>query len=89
MGLLYILLIVANVFFIVYYRLMIHFETPGTDPSQRAGIGVVLSVPQRASAGSGDGRYRKRYWTACATLGVLLLIGVLWRGPHIAAQFAG
>ena len=88
MELIYILLIVANLYLIVYYRLMIHFQTSGSDPSKRAGIGIVLSVPPRRGPADGDDRYRKRYWTACATLGALLLIGVLWRGPHIAAQFA-
>lgn len=78
-------LLVANIFLIVYYRLMIHFHQHGSGP--RAGLGVAVSLPGWRKPEGPGGRYWRRYWLAMAAMAVLVAAGLLWRYPHIAAAF--
>lgn len=78
-------LLVANIFLIVYYRLMIHYHQHGGGP--RAGLGVAVSLPGWCKPEGPGGRYWRRYWLAMAAMAVLVAAGLLWRYPHIAAAF--
>lgn len=76
-------LLLANIFLIVYYRLMIHYHQHGG--GQRAGLGVAVSLPGWRKPDGPGGGYWRRYWLAMAAMAVLVAAGLLWRYPYIAA----
>lgn len=89
MDIFYLGLLIANIFLIVYYRLMIHYHQQG-DPGRatgRAGLAIVVSLPGRRGLESRHLKYWRNYWLAMAMMLMLVAAGLLWRYPHIAAGF--
>ncbi|MEK6593221.1 MAG: hypothetical protein AABZ67_09050 [Pseudomonadota bacterium] len=85
MDIFYLGLLVANIFLIVYYRLMIHYRQQG-DPG-RAGLAIVVSLPGKRGLESRHLKYWRNYWLAMLMMCVLVAAGLLWRYPHVAAGF--
>jgi len=81
------ILLVANVFFVVYYRLLIHYfrHAPGGEP--HAGFGTVISLPEKKRLAGVGMKYWRRYWIAIATMVALIAAGLAWRYPYVSASF--
>lgn len=87
MDIVYMGLLIADVFLIVYCRLMIHYHQQRPGDTRRAGLAVVVSLPGRRGLESRYLKYWRNYWLAMALMFMLVAAGLLWRYPHIAAGF--
>lgn len=83
MDVIILLLIVGNIYSIVYFRLMMHADQGSGRPP---GLALVLSMPSRKGLSATGLKYWRRYWIACFALLSIGAAALVWRYPYIAAQ---
>ena len=83
MDILLIALLFANLYLIIYYRMMIGYWRAKTTGKEETGFLAAVSFPTRSGL-PGEGRkYFWRYWGAVILLLVLLSAGTAYRLPAI------
>jgi hypothetical protein len=85
MDIVYVGLLISNIFFIVYCRLMIHHHQHPEEGATRAGFSVVTGFPERKGLDGPGLKYWRHYWLAMGSMIMLVIAGALWRYPHIMA----
>lgn len=77
-------LFIADIYLIVYYRLLIGQAVErNTGLKERGGVLRVLSLPPRSKLNGEGLSYYRRYWIAVAALLGLFALGVWLRYPAI------
>lgn len=80
-------LVLANIYLIVYYRLMVgHWRAKATGRKE-SGLLAAMSYASREGLPPEGLRYHRRYWCAVAALLVLVIVGTALRLPAIRAAF--
>jgi hypothetical protein len=88
MDILFMALILANLYLIVYYRLMVgHWREKATG-RRESGLIAAISYASREDLPADGMKYYRRYWTAVGTLAALVLVGTATRLPAIRAAFS-
>ncbi|GEM_PF-3470238 len=82
MEILFVILMLGDVYFIVYCRMMVHMRQ-APQPA-RAGLAVAVSFPKRKDLDAEGMRYLRLYWRGWIAMAVILGGGLLWRYPYIA-----
>lgn len=81
-------LVLADLYVIVYYRLMVgHWREKATG-RRDAGLLAVVSYPSREGLPAEGMKYYRRYWYAVAALAALVVIATAVRLPAIRAAFS-
>ena len=84
---LFVALLLASIYFIVFCRLMIHVHQ-AQPATPAAGLGVVLSMPRRRGLGSRGLRYWRLYWLGWVAMILILCTGLLLRYPAMRSAFS-
>ncbi len=80
-------LVLANLYLIVYYRLMVgHWREKATG-RRESGLIAAISYASRENLPAEGVKYFRRYWYAVGTLVALVLVGTATRLPAIRAAF--
>ena len=88
MDALLIALVVANLYVIVYYRLMVgHWRAEATG-HRESGLLAAISYASREGLPPEGVKYFRRYWCAVGVLAALLLAGTAAKLPAIRAAFS-
>lgn len=88
MDWLFFIVLIANIFAIVYFRLMVGYHRERATGERDAGFMAAISYPSRRGLPEEGLRYRRRYWWAVAVLFALVLTALAWRLPHIGAALS-
>ncbi len=81
-------LVLANLYLIVYYRLMVgHWREKATG-RRESGLIAAISYASRENLPAEGMKYFRRYWYAVGMLAALVLIGTATRLPAIRAAFS-
>ncbi len=81
-------LVLANLYLIVYYRLMVgHWREKATG-RRESGLIAAISYASRENLPAEGMKYFRRYWYEVGMLAALVLIGTATRLPAIRAAFS-
>ncbi len=81
-------LVLANLYLIVYYRLMVgHWREKATG-RRESGLIAAISYASRENLPAEGMKYFRRYWYAVGMLAALVLIGTATWLPAIRAAFS-
>ena len=84
---LFVALLLASIYFIVFCRLMIH-ANQAVPAAPAAGLAVVLSLPRRRGLDSRGLRYWRLYWMGWVAMILILCAGLLQRYSAIRSAFS-
>lgn len=88
MDALFMALVLADIYLIVYYRLMVgHWREKATG-RRDSGLLAAISYASRADLPAEGLKYYRRYWLAVAALAGLVLVATLVRLPAIRAALS-
>ncbi len=88
MDSLFMALIFANLYLIVYYRLIVgHWREKATGRKD-SGLLAAISYASRENLPADGIKYYRRYWYAVGALAALVLVGTAMRLQVIRAAFA-
>jgi hypothetical protein len=88
MDTLFMALVLANLYLIVYYRLMVgHWREKATG-RRESGLIAAISYASRENLPAEGMKYFRRYWYAVGALAALVLLGTATRLPAIRAAFS-
>ena len=85
MALLLFLAILANIYLIVFHRLMIGYHIQQATGKKESGFFTALSLPSRLKLPDSGLKYYRRYWYSVALLVLLIALGVASRYQFLAA----
>jgi hypothetical protein len=83
MDILLVVLILADLYLIVYYRLLVGHWREKASGKKETGFLVAVSFPSRDGLPDEARKYYWRYWCAVAALVVLLVVGTAYRLPAL------
>jgi hypothetical protein len=87
MEALVLVLVVADIYLIVYYRLMVgHWREKATG-RRESGLVAAISYASRKDLPPEGLRYYRRYWYAVGALAAIVLIATAVRLPALRAAF--
>ena len=89
MDIVLIVLLLADLYLIVYYRLVIGYWRAKTTGRKETGFLVAVSFPTREGLPAEARKYFWRYWGAVALLLVILGAGTAYRLPAIREALRG
>ncbi len=89
MDILLIALLFADLYLIVYYRMMIGYWRAKATGQEESGFLAAVSFPTREGLPAEARKYYWRYWGAVAALLVILGIGTAYRLPAIREALKG
>lgn len=81
-------LILANLYLIVYYRLMVGHWREKETGRRDSGLIAAISYASRENLPAKGMKYYRRYWYAVGGLAVLVLAGTATRLPALRAAFS-
>lgn len=84
---LFVALLIASIYFIVFCRLMIH-ANEASPAVPAASLAVVLSLPRRRGLDSRGLHYWRLYWMGWIAMILILGAGLLMRYPAIRSAFS-
>ena len=85
MALLLFLAIIANIYVIVFQRLMIGYHIQQATGKKENGFFIALSIPGRLNLPDSGLKYYRRYWYSVASLVLLIALGVTIRYQYLSA----
>ncbi len=88
MDLIFLALVIGNIYLIVYYRLMVGHWRERATGRRDAGLLAAISYASRDGLPAEGMKYFHRYWVAVGTLAALLLAGTASRLGALRAAFA-
>jgi hypothetical protein len=88
MDWLFVAALIANIFALVYFRLMVGYYRERATGERDSGFLAAISYPSRRGLPEEGLRYWRRYWWAIAALAVLVTAALVLRLPHLTSAFA-
>ncbi|MCC7017213.1 MAG: hypothetical protein IT564_08435 [Rhodospirillales bacterium] len=89
MDVLLIVLLLVDLYLIIYYRMTIGYWRAKVTGQEEAGLLVAVSFPTRDGLPREAMKYFWRYWGAVAALAVILSAGTMYRLPAIREALRG
>jgi hypothetical protein len=89
MDIFLIVLLLADLYLIIYYRMTIGYWRAKATGQAETGFLAAVSFPTRAGLPREAMKYFWRYWVAVIALGILLGIGTAYRLPAIREAWRG
>jgi len=87
MDIVLVVLLLADLYLIVYYRLLVGHWRAKASGKKESGFLVAVSFPSRDGLPDEARKYYRRYWYAVAALVVLLVAGTAYRLPALRQAF--
>ncbi len=89
MGILLVVLLLADLYLIIYYRMTIGYWRAKATGQEETGFLVAVSFPTREGLPAEARKYFWRYWGAVVLLLVILGAGTAYRLPVIRGALRG
>lgn len=87
MDIVLVVLLLADLYLIVYYRLLVGHWREKASGKKESGFLVAVSFPSRDGLPDEARKYYWRYWYAVAALVALLAVGTAYRLPVLRQAF--
>lgn len=81
-------LLIADLYLIVYYRLMVGHWRAKVTGRKESGLLAAISYASRESLPAEGLRYYRRYWCSVGVLAALVIVATVVRLPAIRAAFS-